>query len=73
MSIIKLYAEECDPGVTLISNVFIDYMLKDANDAQLKVYLYLIRHITNHKPFDISNTTAMPPTSSKPPDGSRNT
>ena len=55
MSIIKLYAEECDPGVTLISNVFIDYMLKDANDAQLKVYLYLIRHITNHKPFDISN------------------
>ncbi|MBP5529937.1 MAG: DnaD domain protein, partial [Lachnospiraceae bacterium] len=36
-------------------NVFIDYMLKDANDAQLKVYLYLIRHITNHKPFDISN------------------
>ena len=55
MSIIKLYAEECDPGVTLISNVFIDYLLKDANDAQLKVYLYLVRHISNHKPFDISN------------------
>ena len=55
MSIIKLYAEECDPGVTLISNVFIDYYLKDANDAQLKVYLYLVRHISNHKPFDISD------------------
>ncbi len=55
MSIIKLYAEEYDPGVTLISNVFIDYLLKDANDAQLKVYLYLVRHISNHKPFDISN------------------
>ena len=55
MSIIKLYTEEYDPGVTLISNVFIDYLLKDANDAQLKVYLYLIRHIGNHKPFDISD------------------
>ena len=55
MSIIKLYTEDADPGVTLISNVFIDYYLKDANDAQLKVYLYLVRHISNHKPFDISN------------------
>ncbi|MCR5847384.1 MAG: DnaD domain protein [Lachnospiraceae bacterium] len=55
MSIIKLYTEDCDPGVTLISNVFIDYYLKDANDAQLKIYLYLIRHISNHKPFEISN------------------
>ncbi|MCR4650075.1 MAG: DnaD domain protein [Lachnospiraceae bacterium] len=55
MSMIKLYAEECDPGVTLISNVFIDYYLKDANDAQLKVYMYLVRHISNHKPFEISN------------------
>lgn len=55
MSIIKLYTEDADPGVTLISNVFIDYYLKDANDAQLKVYLYLVRHITNHRPFDISN------------------
>ena len=55
MSIIKLYAEDYDPGVTLISNAFIDYFLKDANDAQLKVYLYLVRHISNHKPFDISN------------------
>ena len=55
MSIIKLYTEDADPGVTLISNVFIDYFLKDANDAQLKVYLYLVRHISNHKPFDISN------------------
>ena len=54
MSIIKLYAEDYDPGVTLISNVFIDYFLKDANDAQLKVYLYLVRHMSNHKPFELS-------------------
>lgn len=55
MNILKLYTEEYDPGVTLVSNVFIDYFLKDANDAQLKVYLYLVRHISNHKPFTISN------------------
>lgn len=55
MNYIKLYTEEYDPGVTLVSNVFIDYFLKDANDAQLKIYLYLIRHISNHKPFTISN------------------
>lgn len=55
MNYIKLYTEEYDPGVTLVSNVFIDYFLKDANDAQLKIYLYLVRHISNHKPFTISN------------------
>ena len=55
MNILKLYTEEYDPGVTLVSNVFIDYFLKDANDAQVKIYLYLIRHISNHKPFTISN------------------
>jgi DnaD/phage-associated family protein len=34
---------ECDLGSTLISNLFIDKYMKDANDAQLKVYLYLLR------------------------------
>ncbi len=28
---------------TLVSNVFIDVYMKDANDAQLKIYLYLLR------------------------------
>ncbi len=55
MNYIKLYSEEYDPGVTLVSNVFIDYFLKDANDAQLKIYLYLVRHISSHKPFTISS------------------
>ena len=32
-----------DPGSTLVSNLFIDNYMKDANDAQLKVYLYLLR------------------------------
>ena len=34
---------ESDMGSTLISNIFIDKYMKDANDAQLKVYLYLLR------------------------------
>ena len=34
---------ECDLGSTLISNLFIDKYMKDANDAQLKIYLYLLR------------------------------
>ncbi|MCQ2542935.1 MAG: DnaD domain protein [Lachnospiraceae bacterium] len=55
MNFIKLYAEEYDPGVTLVSNVFIDYFLNAANDCQIKIYLYLVRHISNHKPFTISN------------------
>ena len=29
---------EADLGSTLISNLFIDKYMKDANDAQLKVY-----------------------------------
>lgn len=32
-----------DPGSTLVSNLFIDNYMEDANDAQLKVYLYLLR------------------------------
>ena len=32
-----------DRGSTLISNLFIDKYMRDANDAQLKVYLYLLR------------------------------
>ena len=34
---------EADLGSTLISNLFIDKYMKDANDAQLKVYLYILR------------------------------
>ena len=30
---------------TVLSNVFIDEYVKDANDAQLKVYLFLVRKI----------------------------
>ena len=33
-------------GATVISNIFIDEYMKDANDAQIKIYLYLNRMLT---------------------------
>lgn len=39
---------------TLVSNSFIDRFLAEANDAQVKVYLYLLRHIGNAKACSIS-------------------
>ena len=38
----KIYQENC-ADVTVVSNLFIDEYMKDANDAQLKIYLYLLR------------------------------
>lgn len=38
----KIYRENY-AGVTAVSNLFIDRYMKDANDAQLKIYLYLLR------------------------------
>ncbi len=42
MGELTLYTE-CDSGNTTLSNCFIDHYLADANDAQIKVYLYLLR------------------------------
>lgn len=39
---------------TLIANSFIDGFLADANDAQVKVYLYLLRHMNNSDKCSIS-------------------
>lgn len=39
---------------TLIANSFIDGFLADANDAQIKVYLYLLRHMNNSSKCSIS-------------------
>lgn len=33
-------------GSTVVSNLFIDKYMKDANDAQIKVYLYLLRQMS---------------------------
>ena len=40
--------------ITVLSNLFIDEYMKDANDAQLKVYLYLARMLQAHAPVSIS-------------------
>ncbi|MDD2970934.1 MAG: DnaD domain protein [Lachnospiraceae bacterium] len=40
---------------TLISNLFIDHYMKDANDAQIKVYLYLVRLMSANMRTSISD------------------
>lgn len=39
---------------TSVSNQFIDCYMADANDAQLKVYLYLLRHSKNRQELSVS-------------------
>lgn len=45
MAELNLYREQ-SADFTVISNLFIDQYMKDANDAQLKVYLYLLRMLS---------------------------
>lgn len=42
MGCFKIY-QQYSADVTVISNLFIDEYMKEANDAQLKIYLYLVR------------------------------
>lgn len=44
-------------GVTVLSNYFIDHYMKDANDAQIKIYLYLLRMVSANLPTDIAEIT----------------
>lgn len=54
MNRIMLYQDDAC-GITGVSNVFIDSFMKDANDAQLKIYLYLIRMFSANLPISISD------------------
>lgn len=54
MSPLMIYKDNYSDA-TLISNRFIDEYMKDANDAQLKVYLYLIRMMSANLPTSISD------------------
>lgn len=54
MSQLNLYGDSSH-DVTIISNRFFDEYMKDANDAQLKVYLYLLRMIGANLPTSISD------------------
>ena len=40
---------------TVVSNLFIDEYMKDANDAQLKVYLYLLRMMSAQMATSVSD------------------
>ena len=47
-------SQDSHAGVTMLSNCFIDEYMKDANDAQIKVYLYLLRCVAAGLPTGIS-------------------
>lgn len=54
MSNISLISDGC-MDATILSNVFIDEYMKDANDAQIKVYLYLVRMLQAQSAIAISD------------------
>ena len=53
MKQLKIYSD--NNGYTIISNRFFDEYMKDANDAQLKVYLYLVRAMSSNMNISISD------------------
>lgn len=54
MAQLKVYQENTS-DVTVLSNIFIDEYMKEANDAQIKVYLYLLRTMGAHLETSISD------------------
>lgn len=50
----KIYQQNC-ADVTVVSNLFIDEYMKDANDAQLKIYLYLLRMMSAGQSTSVSD------------------
>ncbi|MCR5278631.1 MAG: DnaD domain protein [Lachnospiraceae bacterium] len=54
MSSLTIYKDNYSDS-TAISNLFIDEYMVDANDAQIKVYLYLIRMMSANRETDISD------------------
>ncbi len=54
MARLTIYKNNHDDS-TVISNLFIDEYMKDANDAQIKVYLYLLRMMDAHQATSVSD------------------
>lgn len=54
MARLTIYKDE-DVDSTAVSNLFIDEYMKEANDAQLKVYLYLLRMMNAHQSTSVSD------------------
>ena len=46
---------ETTPDSTVVSNLFIDEYMRDANDAQLKVYFYLLRMMNARQATSVSD------------------
>lgn len=44
---------DCVSGATVVSNRFIDIYMGNANDAQIKIYLYLLRSIGGNMPVSV--------------------
>jgi len=53
MSCLAVY-KDLNVDTTMVSNLFIDEYMKDANDAQLKVYFYLLRMVNANLPTSMS-------------------
>lgn len=51
---LTIYSEH-DTDSTVVSNLFIDEYMKDANDAQLKVYFYLLRMMSARQATSVSD------------------
>lgn len=47
--------QDYSTDATLVSNIFIDQYMQNANDAQIKIYLYLLRVLCAHKECSISD------------------
>ena len=54
MNRVNIY-RSASKGQTSVPNLFIDEYMADANDAQLKIYLYLIRMMNDNLPTSISD------------------
>lgn len=54
MGQLALYKDE-QSNVTVLSNQFIDHYMKDANDAQIKIYLYLLRLYGSEMDISVSS------------------
>ena len=54
MTNLTIYKDQ-DLNATIISNQFIDEYMVAANDAQIKIYLYLVRMTSANLPFGISD------------------
>ena len=46
-------SSNCGEDSTNVSNIFIDEYMQDANDAQIKIYLFLLRMMSANLPTSV--------------------